>query len=262
MPLPPGITRTAIVNSIQSRIISYNRTNFGYNNAYSSFLNKRNAGIIKYGGLENWLSSPSATNCIMDLLNAFGMNARNSKLKQPSDFLKNLLNLPKNVNLAILSDVKIPTGGLSNKISDTTPEKELRALFDYCEEVGKFSESGGYVIGSKVCHCILPDLCPMLDGTHIAISLSHIVQSEYLPPYDNWISYLGHEAISPVNPSPQGAGRYYWDSHRFIQAIGFIERIYWDWQIANNIPGRDTFLNLDPIRGTSGVPRVIDKVLW
>ena len=135
-------------------------------------------------------------------------------------------------------------------------------MFDYCASRGQFSESGGYVIGSKICHCILPELCIMLDSIHITISLYNVASGKYLPPGNNWYSYLGREEISVVNPSPRGAGRDSWDCYRFTQAIAFYERIYSDWQIANGNPGYAAFLNLDPIAGTMGVPRIIDKVLW
>ena len=264
MPVQPSITRKEIVASITDRVMAYNRNRnrVEYNRAYASFSAKRTSDISLHGSIEGWLSSDAAAPCIMLLLGNFGMNSRGSELVSLKEFTANLIEIPKRVKIQIISALKVPTGGLNVSIAGSNVEGEIRALFDYCDSPGIFSKSGGFVIGSKVAHCILPELCPMLDTTHIAMSLYNVALSEYLPPGNNWHAYLGRQERSPVNPSPRGAGRYIWDSYRFTQAIAFYERIYFDWQIANGNPGLTEFLKLDPVSGTTGVPRVIDKVLW
>jgi hypothetical protein len=254
MPVPKGITRDEIVASIPSRIAEYNLTNTEYNKTYATFSAERTSGISQQGGIERWLSSEAATPCIMKLLKKFGMDFRGSNLVSSEKFTSNVKGIPKDV-IRVISDFKIPTGGLK-------VEKEIRVLFEYCSSPGIFSESGGFVIGSKVAHCILPELCPMLDTTHIAISLYNVATGEYLPPKDDWFSYLNREEKMVVNPSPRGAGRNSWDSKRFTQAIAFYERIYCDWQLVNGNPGYEAFLKLDPTVGTTGVSRILDKVLW
>ncbi|MCX6696263.1 MAG: hypothetical protein NTV84_01620, partial [Methanoregula sp.] len=85
---------------------------------------------------------------------------------------------------------------------------------------------------------------------------------EYLPPGNDWSQFLGRHEKCVVNPSPRGAGRDSWDSFRFTQAIAFFERIYSDWQIENGNPGLAAFLKLDPVTGSTGIPRIMDKVFW
>jgi hypothetical protein len=262
MPLHKGITRKEIVTCIPTRVKAYNDTNDVYNKAYASFSTERASGISRLDGIEGWLSSEATTPCIMKLLKKYGMDCRGSELVSSNKFTSNIKDIPKMVNIQVISGFKIPTGGLNVPIEGNNVEKEIRNLFDYCGSPGRFSQSGGFVIGSKVAHCILPDLCPMLDGKHIAISLYNVASDEYLPPRDNWDSYLGRKVNPVVNPSPRGAGRDSWDSNRFTQAIAFFERIYSDWQIANRNPGLAAFLELDSVVGTTGVPRILDKVLW
>lgn len=262
MVLKEGISRKEIVSSIQERILGYNRDHDDYNRAYASFTGERASDIAAHKDIEGWLTSDEAGPCIRKLMVDFGMNSQGSKLESPEKFTAGVQGIPEAVNIKILSSVKIPAGTLNTPVDRTTVEAEICALFDYCASRGRFSISGGFVIGSKTSHCIFPELCPMLDGRHIAISLYNVDRGEYLPPGNNWRSYLGRDKRTPINPSPQGDGRYNWDCYRYTQAIAFFERIYSDWQDAYGNPGLAKFMSLDPDTGTTGVPRIIDKVLW
>jgi len=73
---------------------------------------------------------------------------------------------------------------------------------------------------------------------------------------------LGSPAPKTPNPSPCGAGAQNWGSSQLLCAIGFYERIYEEWQTRNSQPGLQAFLTLDSSRGTTGVPRVVDKIMW
>jgi hypothetical protein len=118
------------------------------------------------------------------------------------------------------------------------------------------------VVGSKVAHAILPELCPVIDVKHTAISLFNVAPGEYLPPGDSWDEYLGYTPRGKVNPSPRGCSRNRWRKDQFLCAIGFYARIYHEWQEANGNPGMTAFLSLEPVQGTTGIPRFLDKVFW
>jgi len=64
------------------------------------------------------------------------------------------------------------------------------------------------------------------------------------------------------NPSPKGAGRASRGADRFIAAIGINQHTYELWQSEHGNPGMSAFLALDPIPGTTDVPRIIDKIFW
>jgi len=255
-------TRKELLTYIPNRITEYNRAHAGYNFAYQSFISSRSSGIAHHQGIETWLRSNDAGPCVRNLMDCFGMNIKGSTLISEEKFTASLQILPDEVNIKILSTVKIPTGGLSAQIDGIIIEEEIRSLFDFCARKERFSESGGFVIGSKVSHCIFPELCLMLDNAHIANALYNMKREEYLPPGDNWRSFLGRDEKTPVNPSPKGNGRKNWDCYRYTQAIAFYERIFTDWQNTQENSDLGKFLKLDPVQGTTGVPRIIDKVLW
>lgn len=150
---------------------------------------------------------------------------------------------------------------LTKVLHNSTVAQELGKLFDFCSEQRHFSESGGIVIGSKVAHAILPNLCPIIDTSHIAVSLNNIASGEYLPPGGSWDMYHGYAPKRKHNPSPRGCSRYSWGKDQFLCAIGFYARIYQEWQEANSYPGLVAFLFQDPIEGTTGIPRLLDKVI-
>ena len=253
MPITPDSTRTQIVAAIPAKIATYNAAYPAYNVTYGAFIAARAAGIAAAGSLAAWLATPDAAPAFIALLDSFGMNARNSELVAPAVFAANLADLPA---VPLLAAVPFPIGTIA------AIEPQLRTIFNCCAAPGTFSKSGGFVIGSKTAHCVLPDLCPMLDNEHIGKSLYNIAREQYLPPGNNWAAYLGRPVVNPPNPSPRGAGRNNWDAHRFTQAIGFYEALYSDWQAANGNLGIGAFLGLDPTAGTTGIFRVLDKVLW
>lgn len=253
MPITPGSTREEIVVAIPANIAAYNAAYPEYNAAYRAFISARADGIAAAGSVAAWLATPGAAHAFISLLNSFGMNARNSELVAPAVFAANLADLPA---VPLLGAVPFPIGTIA------AIEAQLRTIFDYCAAPGTFSKSGGFVIGSKTAHCVLPELCPMLDGAHIGISLYNVAAEEYLPPGNNWTTYLGRPVVNPPNPSPRGAGRKGWNAYRFTQAIGFYEALYSDWQATNGNQGMGAFLGTDPTAGTTGIFRALDKVLW
>ena len=260
MPLPEGTTRKDIIESIPSRIENYNR-NTSYNRSYLRFITERERGIESLGSLTKWLASQEAANSIYKLMQQFGMQARASVLTEPKIFASKLFELTLNVDIDGLSSFTPDQGPLTTKLGNSTVAQELGKLFDFCSKWGHFSEAGGIVIGSKVAHAILPELCPMIDTSH-GISLYNVASGEYLPPGDSWDEYLGYTLEGKPNPSPRGSGRYQWAKDHFLCAIGFYARIYHDWQEANGCPGMTAFLSLDPVQGTTGIPRLLDKVFW
>ena len=264
MPLPKGTTREDIIESIPSRIENYNRNtrNTSYNRSYLRFITEREKGIKSFGGLTKWLASQDAVNSIYMLMQQFGMQARASVLTEPKVFARKLFELTLKVDVDGLSSFTPDQGPLTTKLGNSTVAQELGKLFDFCSKWGHFSEAGGIVIGSKVAHAILPELCPMIDTSHIGISLYNVASGEYLPPGDSWDEYLGYTPEGKYNPSPRGDGRKSWKRDQFLCAIGLYARIYHDRQEANGCPGVTAFLALDPVEGTTGIPRLLDKVFW
>ena len=104
----------------------------------------------------------------------------------------------------------------------------------------------------------------MIDGKHTGVSYYNIARTTYAPPMNivNWSRWIGHQIAGVPNPSPRGAGRNSWGPDQFIAAIGANQRIYETWQELNGNPGFGAFLELDPTPGTTGIPRIIDKVFW
>ncbi len=259
MPLPKGTTRQDIVKSIPSRIENYNRDTSN-NPSYLRFITEREAGIKSSGSLEKWLVTQEAVDLIHAFINDFGM--RSYQLTPPVVYARKLFELTVGVDVEGLSKFTPNQGPLTTLIGNLTVAQELGKLFDFCAKWRHFSEAGGIVVGSKVAHAILPELCPMIDTRHIGISLFNIAPGEYLPPGDSWDEYLGYTPRGKVNPSPRGGSRNRWRKDQFLYAIGFYARIYHEWQEANGRPGMTAFLSLDPVQGTTGIPRLLEKVFF
>ncbi len=261
MPLLKSITKQDIIKNIPARVAKYNNET-SYNSIYLRFIKERETGIRAFGCLREWLVTPETAASIMRFMGAFGMNARRSRLTQPEIFARKLTKISTTVDIASLSRFTPDQGPLTKLLYNSTAAQELGKLFDFCSEQGYFSESGGIVIGSKVAHAILPNLCPMIDTSHIAVSLNNIASGEYLPPGGSWDMYLGYAPKRKPNPSPCGGGRYSWGKDQFLCAIGFYARIYQEWQETNSYPSLAAFLSQDPVEGTTGIPRLLDKVFW
>ncbi|TET51118.1 MAG: hypothetical protein E3J58_02560 [Actinomycetota bacterium] len=88
------------------------------------------------------------------------------------------------------------------------------------------------------------------------ISLYNIHRDDYLPPTGDWTQYLGYKPKGKFNPSPRGAVRNHWNIDQYLFAIGIYARIYNIWQGNNSNYGKEDFFNLDPSKGTAGVPRI------
>ncbi len=253
-------------NYIPNAINNYNsgRNGSGFNDAYAFFMQSRTAGLADHNGsLQKWLVTQEAAEPIWALLDCYGMNVRGSKLLESGQIHTTLQSLVTVVSIDEIAHFRIPTGGLNQVLpSGTTLAVSLGTLFEYMRLPNRITVSGGFVGASKALHCILPELVPMLDRTHIALSLYEMCRSDYLPPGGSWHRYLGFPAPNTPNPSPRGAGAQIWRSSQLLCAIGFYERIYEEWQTQNGQLGLEAFLTLDSSRGTTGVPRVVDKIMW
>ena len=262
MPVPKNIRLSTIINNVNSSISSYNQKHSAYNHDYNNFITSRFAAISEEGNMEGWLNKTGTSIEIRNLMDKFGMNIRNSLLVNQDIFINNINRISKLVDINGLDEFSLLDGSLTKKINDSTISIELGKLFDYCAKPGNFSISGGFVIGSKVSHCIIPQLCPMVDTAHIGISLYNIHQDDYLPPGNNWKTYIGKTPFGKPNPSPRGAGRNSWKTDQILCAVGFYARLYEAWQAKNGNPGINAFLELDSSNRMSGIPRILDKVLW
>jgi hypothetical protein len=199
LPLPQNITRQDIIKSISTRIENYN-SNTAYNSTYLRFITEREAGIKSSGSLEKWLVTPEVADLIHAFMNDFGMRAY--QLTPPAVYARKLIELTTAVDIEGLSSFIPDQLPLTTQLGNSIVAQELGKLFDFCTKWKHFSESGGIVIGSKVAHAILPELCPIIDIRHTAISLYNIAPCEYLPPGDSWGEYLGCTPIGKLNPSP------------------------------------------------------------
>lgn len=262
IPVEENSTIKTIVDKIAFNVKNYNLENKRYNIDYHRFISSRSTGLKKENGLSNWLKTSEASNSIFRFLRNFNMNARASKLVEITTFHTNIQNILNNVDVDCLNCFDISKNPLSVQYETSTVANELKKLFNYCASPGTFSNSGGFVIGSKVIHCIFPHICPMIDAHHIGISLNRIHVDDYLPPGNNWKDYLGYSPNGKLNPSTQGAGRNYWKDDQYLCSIGFYARIYEQWQKDNGNPGKDAFLKLDISDHCSCIPRIIEKALW
>ncbi len=267
MPIPAGTKLTELLGILAVNIATYNEVHEArYNRPYANYIDARNAGIEAAGGLSAWIAIDGAT-AIQTLLIAFGMNARNSQLVAHVTLQRVLSVLsPAIINWVggLALPLGVPPPNLVNPATGETLSAELRFLYDLLAAPGSVTNSGGYVAASKTMHCLFPQLAPMIDGKHAGISYYNIDRATYSPPLGlgDWARWVGTPIDGVSNPSPRGAGRSGWHWHQFMAAVGVNQRIYELWQAANNGPGLQAFLALDPTPGTNGIPRIIDKSLW
>lgn len=158
--------------------------------------------------------------------------------------------------------IKQPPPTFKNPATDRSLAEEIQSTYNLLAVPGAITASGGFVAASKAFHCIFPDLGPIIDGRHFGLSYYHIARTSYTPPLGltDWQEWLGTPMPGIPNPSPRGAGRSAWGWERFMAALGVNQHIYELWQASHGHSGIDAFLALDP--ETSGIPRIIDKVLW
>jgi hypothetical protein len=270
MPIALHTHMHALPPLIPAAVTAYNApgTNTAnYNVTYNAFINARNAGIAAHGSLHLWISGGHASAQIHGLLAAFGMNAQGSVLVPMASLAHTLTHLPA-ASIDWIEGFSLPLAAapcvLVNPVTHQSLSTELCALFDTLVNPGAITVSGGFVAASKTLHCLFPDLAPMIDGRHSGISYFNINRATYNPPLGvaTWNAWLGFPLGGPANPSPRGAGRRNWDGPRFMAALGVNQHIYELWQAANGHPGIHAFLAMDPALGTTGVPRIIDKLLW
>lgn len=270
MPVPVNTQLAALSAMLPAMIAAYNTPNSrtaNYNITYENFIVGRTQGIATHGCLANWIKNGSAAAEIHNLLTAFGMSAQRSILVA-LPVLHGVLNgLPAGIlNWIQNISLPLPTSPCTiiNSSTHSTLSVELQDLFNVLAAPGSVTLSGGFVAASKTLHCLFPDLAPMIDGRHSGLSYFHISRATYLPPLGlrTWDQWNGTLLLGIPNPSPRGAGRANWDSARFVAAIGINQHIYEIWRSNNHNPNLRDFLALDSARGTTGIPRIVDKLLW
>jgi hypothetical protein len=266
MPIRKGTKLAEVPVVLAARIANYNDAHEAYNRNYANYIAARNAGIASAGSLDAWIARDGATP-IQILLDAFGMNARNSQIVPNAEFQNILSGLnPVMVNwiAGLALPLCVPPANLVNAATGQTLSDELGLLYAHLAAPGKVTISGGYVAASKTMHCLFPQLAPMIDGTHTGISYYYIDRATYHPPLGlrSWDEWVGTSIDGVANPSPRGEGRKLWQWRQFMAAVGINQHIYELWQAANGSPGLQAFLLLDPTPGTYGIPRIIDKCLW
>ncbi|WP_460135884.1 hypothetical protein [Pseudomonas sp. S1_E04] len=268
MPIPQNTSLSALAAMIPAAIIAYNAGNrtASYNHTYNTFINTRHHGVVKYGGVHGWVHSGNAATTIHALLTDFGMNIQGSKLVTPFTLAHTLQSIQK-ASIQWIERITLPIGAPCKTINPHTGQNlsvELGTLYTLLSAPGAVTKSGGFVAASKTLHCLFPNLAPMIDGRHSGLSYFHILRNTYTPPLSikTWAGWLGTLLPGPPNPSPRGAGRHSWDAARFLAAMAVNQHIYEIWQHQNGTPGLQAFLAIDPVPGTSGIPRIIDKLLW
>ena len=269
MPLPAGIEIGAIPDLIPQKITAYNQGSDGptYNEAYNQYIAERNAGIAAAGSLSAWVASGDAVGPIQELLIAYGMNARSSQLV-PSQAFQAVIEGLIGASLDWINRFALPLPmapvALINPQTGLSLSNELTNIYNILSAPSSVTVSGGFVAASKTAHCLFPNLCLMIDGAHTGISYYNIDRATYTPPLGivEWSGWIGHQIMGVPNPSPRGAGRRSWGADQFLAAIGVNQHIFEIWDAANGNAGLGAFLALDPVSGTTGIPRIIDKVLW
>jgi hypothetical protein len=269
MPIPAGTILSAIPSMLAIKVAKYNDDSLtaGYNIEYNKFIVARKAGILASGNLGYWIAEGEAATVIQMLLEAFGMNARNSSLV-PLPVFQKALSAINPVSINWIANFSLPLDAQPpksiNPTTGATLSAELQTTFNLFATPGIVTVSGGYVAASKTMHCLFPELAPMIDGTHSGISYYNIDRRTYAPPLglSNWNEWIGTPIVGMPNPYPRGAGRIAWKEQQFMAAIGVNQHIYELWQAAYGNPGLREFLAIDPVQGTTGIPKIIDKGLW
>ncbi|CAN7664126.1 hypothetical protein LJR034_005291 [Caballeronia sp. LjRoot34] len=256
---------------IPAKIADYNKPGTptaSYNRTYEKYIACRNEGILAAGGsLASWIATGSAALAIRSLLVAFGMNSQKSVLV-PVTVLQSTLDTIDAATLDWVSKLSLPLIAPPPEIVDLSRRQNLaeiiRDIYDLVAAPGTVTKSGGYVAASKVLHCLFPNFAPMIDGRHSGPSYYHIARDTYMAPLGlaRWADWIGEDPPGVPNPSPSGAGRASWDWRRFLIAVGINQHIYELWRTDFDINDTGCFLALDPEPGTTGIPRLIDKVLW
>jgi hypothetical protein len=271
MPIPAMMPMIAFGGTafVVKKIAAYNdgRRAAGYNTQYNAFIVARAAGIrANGGGLAQWLAMPTAAIAIRNLLNAFGMNARKSALVNMQTLSNTIVRALATHPVNVIDGFRLPLQdaiGATILRSGSNLGETLATIYEVLAAPGCVTTSGGYIAASKTMHCFFPELAPMIDGTHTGISYCRINPATYSPPIGgNWEGWLCHPLNGLPNPSPRGAGRNNWGSDQLLCAIGATQAIYEAWQTANGSPGLAAFMALDPTSGTTGIPRIVDKILW
>lgn len=273
MPIPANTPLGVIPSLLPANVAAYNAGANGgaYNAAYNEFIVARNAGVAANGSLSGWIGAGGAARSINALLNAYGMDARNSTLVPVATLQAALAALPPasiNWIAGIALPVRAAPAAMINPATAASLATELSSIYGPLSAPGAVTVSGGFVAASKSMHCLFPDLVPMIDGAHTGLSYYNIARNTYLPPLGlaNWAAWLGWQLNGTCNPSPRGAGRNSWQSDQMLAAIGINQHIYELWNTANGMVGLPGFLALDKTVGTTGIPRgiprVVDKGLW
>lgn len=267
MAVAPGTPLAAIPALIAGEVAAYNgvaRT-ARYNITYNNYMAARTAGIAATGSLSRWISTGGAVNSISGLLRSFGMNHRASSLVSPAALHTTLCHLQA-AQLDWIAGLGIPLALapalLAQGAGTPSLAAALTSIYGQLTAPGAVTVSGGFVAASKTLHCLFPELAPMIDGAHTGLSYFNIDRATYMSPTGSWTSWLGGPLIGLPNPSPRGAGRNNWGPQQFLLAIGINQHIYDLWQVTAPLPSHGSFLAIDPTLGTTGVPRIIDKVLW
>ena len=270
MPIAAGTPLASIPGMISENVAAYNAIGTrtaAYNLPYDRFIENRANGLINCCSLSAWLSMPEAALEIVRLLDAFGMNVRHSRLVDAVR-LQNVLSQISPSSLDWIATLSLPLpqspATLINPASQISLANEIRDIYTLLALPGSVTRSGGYVAASKSFHCLFPNLGPIIDGLHSGPSYNHIDRITYTPPLklNEWRDWLGQPINGVANPSPKGGGRKAWGWARFLAALGINQHIYELWQRENYDKGMSDFLALDATPGTTGVPRIIDKVLW
>lgn len=269
MPIGPHTTLNAIPRILAANVAAYNApvaTTAAYNVLYGWYISARTSGFAAAGSLSAWIAAGGAAPAISALLHAFGMNSRASRLVAIPTLHATLVALP-GATINWIAGIGIPLAAapsaLSRGAGSPTLAAELTTIYNHLATPGAISVSGGYVAASKTLHCLFPELALMIDGRHSGVSYFNIDRTTYTPPVaGGWAAWIGAPLRGPPNPSPRGGGQRLWGSQQFLAAVGINQHIYTLWQAAHGHPGLPAFLALDPTPGTTGIPRVIDKVLW
>jgi len=207
MPIPEGTKLAEVPVILAAKIARYNDAHAAYNRTYANYVDARNAGIAAAGSLGAWIARYGAA-AIQTLLDAFGMNAHNSRLVSRAEFQ----NVLSDMNPEVLNWVDsqalpfdVPPSKLVNPATSQNLSCELGCLYDYLTAPGKVTISGRYVAASKTMHCLFPKLAPMIDGTHSGISYYCIDRATYGPPLglDCWDEWVGAPIDGVANPSPR-----------------------------------------------------------
>ena len=260
------ITTNKLVDSLAKRVGYYNSMHKDrYVIPYQNFIRFRQAYLeeVHTNSIGGMISDRGFVDRLYQMLKDFGLDARRSKLVNPTQIQNSLGNIKSTIKKIHDAGIELTSLNLFQELEGRSLAVWFNSAFSLLSKPNAITDSGGVVAASKTLHFLLPDIFIMIDGAHIVKALSRI--KDYFPdPTDgeSWYDVipeheLGIQLGYGLNPKSRGA----WDDPiRYLAAHMYYKRISLTW--CNRFKKTlEEFLQLDADHQVTA-SRIIDKALW